>query len=97
LEEETNMPTYNLFETIHNIWFQKFGNMGTCLFTITSNDYVQAFKQSLLYYAFLQGSAFGTSPDKNELHLHRANQSWDPIQIVTTIPKYISSFGRLLI
>ncbi len=24
-----------------------------------------------MYYAFLQGGAFGTSPDKNELRLHR--------------------------
>jgi hypothetical protein len=66
------MPTCNLSKTIHNIWLQQFGNMGTCLFATTSDDYVQTFKQSSLYYAFLQQGAFGTNLDKNELCLHRA-------------------------
>jgi hypothetical protein len=44
LDKEVDIPTCNLFETIHNIWLQQFGNMGTCLFATTSNDYVQAFR-----------------------------------------------------
>jgi hypothetical protein len=46
-----------------------------------------------MYYAFLQGGAFGTNPDNNELCLCRANQSRDLVQIITAIAKYISSFG----
>jgi hypothetical protein len=53
LEEEANMLTCNLSKTIHNIWFQQFGNMGTCLFAATFDDYMQAFRQFSLYYAFL--------------------------------------------
>jgi len=67
------MSTCNLFETMHNIWLQQFGNRGTCLFTVTSDNYVRAFKQCSLYYAFLQGGASRIGPDKNELHLHRAS------------------------
>ncbi len=73
MEEKTDMLTYNLYETIHNIWLKQYGNKGTCLFAATPDDYVQAFKQSSLYYAFLQGGAFGVGLDKNELHLCRAS------------------------
>jgi hypothetical protein len=52
------MSTCNLFETIHNIWFQQLGKRVTCLFATTSNDDVQAFKQLSLYYAFLQVGAY---------------------------------------
>ncbi len=38
-------------------------------------------------------SAFGTSPDKNELCLCRASQSADPIKIVATVAKYTSNYG----
>jgi len=38
------MPTYNLTKIMHNIWLQQLGNRVTCLYTTTSDDYVQAFK-----------------------------------------------------
>jgi hypothetical protein len=40
LDKEVNIPTYNLFETIHNIWLQQFGKRGTYFFATTSNDYM---------------------------------------------------------
>jgi hypothetical protein len=40
LEEETDMLTCNLSETIHNIWFQQSSNRGTCLFVVIYDDYV---------------------------------------------------------
>jgi hypothetical protein len=61
--------------------------MGICLLVATSNNYMQAFRWSSLYYAFLQGGAYGTSPNKNELHLQYGN----PIEITITIAKYTSS------
>jgi hypothetical protein len=67
------MATCNLFETIYNIWLQKSSNMGTCFFTTTFDNYVGTFKQSSLYYAFLQGGAFVIDPNKNELHLCKVN------------------------
>jgi hypothetical protein len=87
------MPTCNLSKTIHNIWLQQFGKKGTSFFATTFDDYMQTFKESLLYYVFLQGGASRTSLDKNELRLHRANQSRDLIKIVATISKYTSSFS----
>jgi hypothetical protein len=63
----------NLFKIVHNIWFQQAGNKGTCLFVATFDDYVQTFKLSSLYYAFLQGGASRTNLDKNELCLYRAS------------------------
>jgi hypothetical protein len=67
------MPTCNLIEIIHNIWLQQFNNRGTYLFATTSNDYVRTFRQSSLYYAFLQGGAYEIGMDKNELCLCMAN------------------------
>jgi len=46
-----------------------------------------------LYYAFLQGGAFGIGLNKNELCLCKANQFRDLIQIIIAIAKYTSSFG----
>jgi hypothetical protein len=46
-----------------------------------------------LYYAFLQGGAFGIGLNKNESCLCKANSFRDPIQIVVVIAKYTSSFG----
>jgi hypothetical protein len=68
-----DMLTCNLFEIVHNIWLQQSYNRGTCLFIAMSDDYLQTFKKSSLYYAFLQGGAFGTNLNKNELCLHRAS------------------------
>jgi hypothetical protein len=87
------MPTCNLFETIHNIWLQKSSNKGTCFFATMFNNYVKAFRQFPLYYAFLQGGASGTNLDKNELCLCKANQFGDPIEIIVALAKYTSSFG----
>ncbi len=92
LEEEADMSTCNLSETIHKIQLQQFGKRCICLF-VTSNDYVQAFKQSSLYYAFLQGGASWTNLDKNESQLHKASQFGDLVQIVAIVVKHTSSFG----
>jgi len=91
LDEEVDMLTCNLFETVHNIWLQQFGHRGTYLFTATFNDYVQTFKQSSLYYTFLEGGASGIGLDKNELRLHRADQFGDLVKIATVVSKYILS------
>jgi hypothetical protein len=55
LKELVNMPTCNLSETMHNVWFQHSGKRGAYLYVVTSDDYVQAFKQSILYFHFKQG------------------------------------------
>jgi hypothetical protein len=65
------MLTCNLFETIRNIWFQQSKKKGTCLFATMFYDYMQTFRQSSLYYAFLQGGAFQIGSNKNELRLCR--------------------------
>jgi hypothetical protein len=67
------MQTCSLFKIVHNIWFQQSGNKGTCFFVATSNDYVQTFRQSSLYYVFLQGCASRIELKKNELHLRKTS------------------------
>jgi hypothetical protein len=52
------MPTCNLSTIVHNIWLQQSNNRGACLFATTFDNYVQPFKQSSLYYVFLQGGVF---------------------------------------
>ncbi len=61
------------FKQVHNIWHQQSSNKGTCIFATMYDNYVQTFMQSSLYYVFLQEGASGTNPNKNGLHLHRAN------------------------
>jgi hypothetical protein len=46
-----------------------------------------------LYYAFLQGGAYGINLNQNELHLRRASQFGDLVKIIVAIAKYTSSFG----
>jgi hypothetical protein len=53
------MLTCNLIETMHNFWFQQFGNRGICLFVATFDHYMQKFKESSVYYAFLSGAHLG--------------------------------------
>jgi hypothetical protein len=55
-------------------------------------DYMQTFRQSSLYYAFLQGGASWIGPNKNELRLCRSSKSRDPVQIASAT-KYTSSYG----
>ncbi len=90
------MLTCNLFEIVHNIQLQQSSNKGICLFGATFDNYMHAFKQSSLYYAFLQGGAFGTSRDKNELCMRKANPYGDLVQIAIAIAKYTSSFGLFI-
>jgi hypothetical protein len=40
----------NLSEIVHNVWLQQFGKRGACLYVVILDDYVQAFKQSTIYF-----------------------------------------------
>jgi hypothetical protein len=44
------MPTCNLLETMRNILLQQLGKSGACMYTMTFDEYVRAFKQSTSYY-----------------------------------------------
>ncbi len=60
---------------------------------------MRTLEKSSLYYAFLQGGAYGIKLNKNELCLRRVTQFGDQMQIVVAIAKYISSsnlFTRIL-
>ncbi len=81
------MPTYNLSETVHNIWLQNFGKSVGCCFVATSNDYVRAFKQSVTYRIYLNGGRCRNAPVRDELRLWQANQ------MANTITKYTSMFS----
>jgi len=58
------------------------------LYLVTSNDYVQAFKQSTLYSHFKQGGQLHQGLDKSELLLHKATQSQDLKQLIDVVLKY---------
>lgn len=75
------MPTYNLFEIMHNIWFQQLKKMRTCLYTATPNDYVQTFKQTTLYYYFKKRGSSCQGLNKNEFFLHKTTQFGDLKQL----------------
>jgi hypothetical protein len=87
------MSTCNLSKIIHNIWVQLSSKRGTCLFAATFDNYVLTFKKSYSYYAFLQGCASRTSPNKNESRLCRASRFGDLVEIVAVVAKYTLSFS----
>jgi uncharacterized protein YfdQ (DUF2303 family) len=49
------MPSCNLSKIMNNIWQQQSRKKGAYLYTATLDDYVQAFKQTTLYYHFKKG------------------------------------------
>jgi hypothetical protein len=62
--------------------------MGTSLYVATSNDYVQPFKQSTLYFHFKLGGHLGQGPNKSELLLHKTTQLGDLKQFTNVVLKY---------
>jgi hypothetical protein len=58
-----------------------------------SNDYMRTFKQSSLYYAFLQRGACGIGLNKSELHLRGASQYRYPVQIVVVLQRGACGIG----
>jgi hypothetical protein len=58
------------------------------LYVATFDDYVQAFKQTTLYYYFKKGGPSCQGPDRNELFMHKVSQSCDLNQLVNVILKY---------
>jgi hypothetical protein len=61
------------------------------LYVATLYDYVQAFRQSTLYFAFLHGVPSRISSNRDELQLHRVNQYGDPLQMAVVVAKLASS------
>jgi hypothetical protein len=57
---------------VHNVWFQQSGKRGACLYIVTSNDYVWAFKQTTLYYHFKKGGPWSQGLIRSELLFHKA-------------------------
>ncbi len=91
-EEWANMPSYNLVKIMHNIRLQQLGNRDTCLYTLTVNDYVWAFKQPTLYGKYLWGGPIGHELDRNELLLRRAQWSSDFARLVVALANYMFVF-----
>ncbi len=58
------------------------------MYVATSDDYVQAFKRSTLYFHFKQGGQLGKVLDKSELFLHKVTQFGDPKQLANVVLKY---------
>jgi hypothetical protein len=63
------MLTCNLFEIIHNIWLQQFGESVGCLFVVTSNDYVSVYRQNASYRVYLNGGRSKKGLGRDELRL----------------------------
>jgi hypothetical protein len=56
-------------KTIHNIWLQQFGKSVGCLFVLTFNDYVKAFRQNASYRVYLNGGRCREGFGRDELKL----------------------------
>jgi hypothetical protein len=62
-----------------------------CLYATNSNDYVQAFRQSTLYSAFLHGGRSRISSNRDELQLRKVNRFGDPLQMAIVVAKLASN------
>ena len=87
-EQQVDMPSFNLSETIHNKWLQASGKKGIDIFEATLDDYVRAFMQVTSYYSFLKGERAGTGPRREELRLRCAQQTKDPLKIRSAMEKF---------
>ncbi len=87
-KELVDMPMCNLLEIVDNVWLQQSGKRGACLYVVTFDDYIQAFKQSTLYFHFKQGGWPSQGLDKSELLLCKTTRSRDPKQLVDVVLKY---------
>jgi hypothetical protein len=63
------MSTYNMSETIHNIWLHQFKKLVKCFFVATFDDYVKAFRQCASYKVYLNGQRCGEGLGRDELKL----------------------------
>jgi hypothetical protein len=61
------------------------GKKKTYLYVAIVDDYVQAFKQTTLYYQFKKGGPFIQGLDRSELLLCRATQFGHPTQLVNVV------------
>jgi hypothetical protein len=63
------MSTYNTYEIIHTIWLHQFKKSVKCLFVVTFDDYVRAFRQCAFYKVYLNGQRRGKNLGRDELKL----------------------------
>ncbi len=67
------------------------GKKRTYSYAAIIDDYVQAFKQTMLHYQFKKGGPFIQGHDRSELLLCRATQFGDPTQLVNVVQRYALS------
>jgi len=79
------MPTYNLFETIHNTWLQQFGKEGKDLSDATIDDLVRALEQQIRYKMHLMGRLKGIGLNQMELRLKAAHRFRYPKKIAQVV------------
>ena len=84
-----DLPSCNLFETVHNKWLQMSGKRGNNLFDATCDDSIRAWMQMTNYRAYLKRYASGSGPSKGRLRLRAARRSGDPkkiAEVLNTLP-----------
>jgi len=91
-----NMLTYNLSETIHNIWLQQFEKRGSYLDTATFDGYMWSFNHNALYKKYLKGGTSRQGLNRNELHLCVMSASSNPLQMAIVVTNYVLSFSFTL-
>jgi hypothetical protein len=75
----SNMRTYNLSETIHNIWLQQFEKRVWYLNIVNFDSYVQSFKHNALYKEYLKSGTSQQGLNRNQLILHIMSASSNPL------------------
>ena len=88
-----DLPSCNLFKTVHNKWLQMFGKQGNSLFDTTCDDSIRAWMQMTNYQAYLKGYALGSGPLKGELRLRATRRSGDPKKIAEALNSLLGAEG----
>ena len=88
MDERAKMPTCNLVKTVHNKWFQQFGNKITCLYKATVDDLICAFMQIANYMLWLRGGSAGKGLDTASLNLNVVIMCGDPKLLAEAMKSY---------
>jgi len=84
-EELDDIPTYNLFETIHNKWLQASGRCGADFYIATCDDWICAFMQMTNYQVNPNTSPSKFRPSRHDSKLKRALASMDGKKITDAL------------
>ena len=89
MDERAKILMYNLIETVHNKWLQRFENKMICLYEETADDLICVFIQIATQISQLKGGSTGKGLDSASLKLKDVARCGDPKLLVDFMKSYL--------